>query len=147
MSRQSADATQSAELGHRTGDHSPAPWEEATVDLDGAPDYGLTIIAADGEIVCDLYDHIGPCFERFAGDKANARLIAAAPDMYAALCAVMSDTDDLDLDLLADLMPDTVKMINAALLKADGLQRVRVDHQSDDQSSAAVSERSERVVP
>lgn len=48
------------------------------------------------------------------------RVFAAAPEMYAALCAVMSDTDDLDLDLIADLSPDTVKLINAALLKAEG---------------------------
>ena len=53
-------------------------------------------------------------------NAADARLIAAAPDMYEALCAVMSDTDDLDLDILADLSPETVKLINAALLKAEG---------------------------
>ena len=51
---------------------------------------------------------------------AEQRMADAAPEMYAALCAVMSDTDDLDLDLIADLSPATVKLIHAALAKAEG---------------------------
>lgn len=60
-----------------------------------------------------------------SGNVSNeeAIMMGAARDMYEALCAVMSDTDDLDLDLLADLTPDTVRLINAALAKAEGRDR------------------------
>jgi hypothetical protein len=76
--------------------HTPGPW---CLYQDGL---WFDIYTADDEHVVAIQTAI-----------ANARLIAAAPEMYEALCAVMSDTDDLDLDIVADL-------INAALLKAEG---------------------------
>lgn len=97
----SADATQPSDRTDLAGDQSAEQVSLRVGDLG-------TLVDADGA------QH---------GISFNPRLdrvFAAAPEMYAALCAVMSDTDDLDLDLIADLSPDTVKLINAALLKAEG---------------------------
>jgi hypothetical protein len=63
-------------------DATPRPWHVETNALEGTDDVGFTILSND-EIVCDLYQHAGACLLRFDNDEANARLIAAAPDMLA----------------------------------------------------------------
>jgi hypothetical protein len=52
--------------------HTPGPWT-----IDGAHS-GSEIIAEHGDIVAFVYED----------NAANAALIAAAPDMYAALCSM-----------------------------------------------------------
>jgi hypothetical protein len=70
--------------------HTPGPWR--VVD-DGSRCDGVWVSPPDGAkpVICDL---IGRVFDREAGcsqitpeDEANARLIAAAPEMYEALKA------------------------------------------------------------
>ena len=72
--------------------HTPGPWEEASFELEGLgdlalPQHGLCIIAGDEseELICNLYEHMGSHLEQFTNAKANARLIAAAPELLEAL--------------------------------------------------------------
>lgn len=52
---------------------------------------------------------------------ANARLIAAAPDLLAALEALMRwETCDLDVESAATLMDEVCSMARAAIAKAKG---------------------------
>jgi hypothetical protein len=105
--------------------HTPGPWTVTRLED------GLFMCHTIGDTVCfGDPNHVEP------DDSANFRLIAAAPEMYAALCAVLSDTDELDLDLLADMSPQTARLIHAALAKAEGKA---VDHQSGSASPEAVS--------
>jgi len=56
------------------------------------------------------------------GDRANARLIAAAPDMYEALQSVLDDVQFMIEDgYIGDIMDDILYVkARAALAKADG---------------------------
>ena len=63
--------------------HTPGLWEVCRTELDGTDDVGLEV---QGETtVCLLYEHQGTSLRCFKRDHANARLIAAAPDLLAAL--------------------------------------------------------------
>lgn len=64
--------------------HTPGPWH---VDPDPRPDmeWNNHIYGADGMAVCFMAHSDGKDDER---DEANARLIAAAPDLLSALEAV-----------------------------------------------------------
>ena len=82
--------------------HSPAPW--AIVDSVPCSEIGYrAVLDADGFTICDP----SPMGE------ANARLIAAAPDLLAALQLIEIDKDG-DGFICADAMP----IIRAAIEKA-----------------------------
>lgn len=73
-----------------TTKHTPGPWiidNEVSEDIAGQPTLG---IYADGPeeygYVCGI--HCGPDADITEQDYVNATLIAAAPAMYADLCAV-----------------------------------------------------------
>lgn len=59
--------------------HTPGPWSEGVVVFDTSDGYGLIVYAPRDVVVAHGYGT-----ER-AEAAANARLIAAAPEMYAAL--------------------------------------------------------------
>ncbi len=81
--------------------HTPGPWEET---------YGKKIYA-NGRVVAEVMTHER---EHEDEDSANARLIAAAPEMLAAIqCALK------DLGTGFDGMP-SVGMCRAAIAKATG---------------------------
>ena len=63
--------------------HTPGPWMQ---EYDGA--------VAIGEQVCIPVDHCGPDDVPHAERKANARLIAAAPDLLAALQMALDADQD-----------------------------------------------------
>lgn len=86
--------------------HTPGPW---TVD-DSVPDEAVYVMCPSGTIA-----NVGPCGTPDDEDKANARLIAAAPDLLEALkntlCYLEADSDD-------DTEREDYAQANAALAKA-----------------------------
>lgn len=93
------------------GDHTPGTWEAGT-DEDG----GLIFAWANGKcrVVAntdDQHENIPP--EEF---EANARLIAAAPDLLAACKQVKKYLDGMGLDWLGN----DDDPLESAIAKADG---------------------------
>ena len=96
--------------------HTPGPWEFST-HYDHPKDYAIT--APDGQTVAIALR----VFERNSMDgwtpldkktEANARLIAAAPDLLAA-CKNIQDNFDKNLT-------EPMRIINEAVVKAEGEQ-------------------------
>jgi hypothetical protein len=110
-----------------TGDYTPGPWRIADliVQYGMFPNDGSSVVMAGGNVVA----HANPQLpvKRGKGHEhkidperdANARLIAAAPELYEALAAANIFKADFD--------PETRRKVSAALAKATGLS----DHQSD----------------
>lgn len=88
--------------------HAPAPW---LICYDGQID------AADGSLVCRFGWHSAKEFRDDTRDRHTARLIAAAPDLLAALKAILPEgwADDDSMDHLPG-----VKLARAAIAKAEG---------------------------
>lgn len=98
-----------------TARHTPAPWEHKT---DGAGGYnivanGITIAATTGGCHDDVPADVEDC---------NARLIAAAPDLLAALQYLVDDIMDADEDRNPETGEeyDSVTVAREALAKAKG---------------------------
>ena len=91
--------------------HSKGPWWDAPVELEGTDQCGLTILSDNDEVICDLYEHTGPSLEIYPNDRANACLIAAAPDMLAALNIALHDYT---------LNDSAARVVEAAIAKATG---------------------------
>lgn len=70
--------------------HARAPW-----DWKDCRDFAQ-LVDADGEVVCDDGSAAGEYGQVIAPDSANARLIAAAPELLEALEAITAlyDTDE-----------------------------------------------------
>jgi hypothetical protein len=85
--------------------HTPAPWYWADNVPDAPPHYRM-VVDADGFTVCDP----SPMGE------ADARLIAAAPDLLAALRNVIASYRANDPDSMANAINDA----EAAIAKATG---------------------------
>ena len=90
---------------------TPGPWE-ANFSFPGRDGIGdVWQIDADGHAVCTTQFCYAP------NTEANARLIAAAPDLLEALlkarAALVGDPDSFDIDYAFDVM-------NAAIAKAEG---------------------------
>lgn len=80
------------------GTHTPAPWLSTN--------HGLTIKTGRGDIVCHVR----------SGENidADARLIAAAPELLAALKGFMNNTS------VVHGLPHTARAAAAAIAKAEG---------------------------
>ena len=100
--------------------HTPGPW--IICDTDGQTPH---IVAEHGKqwknpTICNFYDDvtpwdsvtIGSWYEQTENHKANARLIAAAPDLLAALQSLINDQRDASLPVLSQA--------RAAIAKATG---------------------------
>lgn len=87
--------------------HTPGPWRVV------ATPNGWTLYAADGsEVVAD-----------FDTEAANARLIAKAPEMYAALQTFINDINAVGVEYCEREWPDLVPSYHAAcnlLTEIDG---------------------------
>lgn len=83
-----------------TNTHTPGPWECSGIAIMAG---GHCIATCDTE-AANTSDKI---------NKANARLIAAAPDLLALVQEVLSDE-------LASLAPGTIERARAAIAKATG---------------------------
>ena len=83
------------------GKHTPGPWV-VVIDDDGNPLSGRPGVFSSEELDCGIVHWDGfvqPYWRSARGDKeihANARLIAAAPDMLEALQALVSANNSTD---------------------------------------------------
>jgi hypothetical protein len=89
--------------------HTPGPWEVIT-DVDR--------FEIDSRTRC-----VAVTRDNRSDDAANAALIAAAPDMYEALAALVAAFDSRETDPAWQMRPSTVaawKASAAAIAKAEG---------------------------
>ncbi len=94
------------QAGHANQKHTPGPWE--VHELADGPSKTI------GPLGVFVAQTIG------GNDTANARLIAAAPDLLAACKETLQCCDAINQDD-ADLLPsDTISQIEAAIAKAEG---------------------------
>lgn len=91
--------------------HTPGPWYMATCN--GKPSYDR-IFGDSGIDVCQMLDIWEDPFPNY---KANAKLIAAAPDLLEACMMAMQDTIML-LDETAEFTPENLKSTIEALSNA-----------------------------
>ncbi len=92
--------------------HTPAPWSVEIDHSSNAPEFIRTYV--DGE----MYDLASVLCDETGNATANARLIAAAPDLLAALQMVNRIWSH---DQTANLAPDSpVAIVRAAIAKATG---------------------------
>ena len=89
-----------------TGGHSPGPWSE---DPEGEVAY--TVEDAEGVPICDVY--------RETHGEANARLIASAPELLAALKSCVPFVEHVAAQSGGDGSL-TLAQIRAAIAKAEG---------------------------
>lgn len=75
--------------------HTPGPW---FVDLDIRPgmEWNNHIVARDGDLRICFMAHGGEYEDKQAEAEANARLIAAAPELLAALELLVKDVGDYE---------------------------------------------------
>jgi len=88
--------------------YTPGPWHE----------HSHRQIGPDEGVVAEVWSAIGTTdVDRIAQADANARLIAAAPELHQALAEVLGDyRNDL-----AMIRPRTLKLIVSALAKVEGV--------------------------
>ena len=107
--------------------HTPGPWKLNTDGDTGMNDSGCILDSIGHVIVTEIYGTFKN--GRTTGEaEANARLIAAATDLLAALRAIVARIngvwDDPDLLAFGELLPDTEADIEAiasqAIAKARG---------------------------
>jgi hypothetical protein len=91
--------------------HSLGPWE-----TDRAARGGIGVYTRQGAMVCKVTQWGGPLGQTIT--EANAALLAAAPDMLAALQDIMAESsrDDDDHDVIATIQG----LCRAAIAKAKG---------------------------
>ena len=103
--------------------HTPGPWKtkgpsKYMPSISDGGDYG--ILNADGDIIAEAICRVG--VNKYCPAEQNAFLIAAAPDMYAALKAI-ADRDIAYMN--GRVMGDQIEMrcveqARAAIAKAEG---------------------------
>jgi hypothetical protein len=95
---------------------TPGPWTVGSNNPDGSDPYGPIPIKAKWHRIAKLGLDDAPVQDYNSEQWANARLIAAAPDLYEAC--------DLAFELMESLphsvMPDQVELVRNALAKARG---------------------------
>ena len=91
--------------------HTPGPWhcERAKIAIDGAYDYAIYTLA-DRQIIAEAFGRSD--VTRFHNAEANACLIAAAPDLLAALKRTVELADAEGFAVPAEAL--------AAIAKAEG---------------------------
>lgn len=86
--------------------HTPGPWSIA--------DTKTSIDGPDGSLICSITAYRTPTPRQ----ACNARLIAAAPELLAALALLLLETEDDQR-----VMPQTKRACRAAVNKATGEQQ------------------------
>jgi hypothetical protein len=94
--------------------HTPGPWERETRPDSGGAE--RPIVVGDGDLVCAV-SRRGLARQEA---EANARLIAAAPDLLAASKAIEAALTDLDVDFEPeDDLKRALNAVRAAVAKAE----------------------------
>ncbi len=96
--------------GKNMTQHSLGPWE-----TDRAARGGIGVYTRQGAMVCKVTQWGGPLGQTTTG--ANAALIAAAPDMLAALEAIAAETTGYDTE---DMIATIQGLCRDAIAKAKG---------------------------
>jgi hypothetical protein len=91
---------------------TPGPW--ADVSQARGRDKSSLVATSDGPLAIDCTQS----GKTLAQDRANARLIAAAPDLYEALAQVVAEYDVSDHDDMHRVASDMVRIARAALASA-----------------------------
>jgi hypothetical protein len=94
--------------------HTPGPWQTDQAEHD-APYQDIRIHAGKGSI-CRVWIDDAPVHDYNAEQRANARLIAAAPELLEALKRLMGETTTMQ-DAL-----EAAQQARAAIAKAEGEQ-------------------------
>ena len=94
--------------------HTPGPWQTDQAEHD-APYQDIRIHAGKGSI-CSVWIDDAPLHDYNAEQRANARLIAAAPDLLEAL----KQTRDAFIGISIEVQADALRVARAAIAKAEG---------------------------
>lgn len=86
--------------------HTPGPWRFAAVSIEISSLPAFVVQGPNSYDVCEIHGDLGV-------EEGDARLIAAAPDLLAALIAV-----ELDNGTAATI--ETLTLVRAAIAKAKG---------------------------
>ena len=104
--------------------HTPGPWAISCIRTRESGEPVLQILGGDGKCYAMVF-YSDKTPEEHAASYADARLIAAAPDLLAALKFIFEHIADKDRDL-SDLYPAfglnssrAIEMARAALAKAE----------------------------
>lgn len=111
--------------------HTPGPWNFEVGDFNGVPRdgaLGSIVSGADDIYLAEVWNDYEA---EDASDEAlglpaqgtavaNARLIAAAPDLFAALTMVRDADDECRRDALVTIPDHARALIDAAIAKAEG---------------------------
>ncbi len=98
--------------------HTSGPWTLRIEEGHAESGYREIYVEGSGHDLAIIY-----CDESvmsWAKDRANARLIAAAPDLYAALAGLLAMIDSVTLRQERELREEFVPKAVAALAKARG---------------------------
>lgn len=100
--------------------HTPGPWSSNPFSMTGA-------VWAENEFIASVYPNAPKgwdglsAYHRSDEMKANAQLIAAAPDLLAALKEVSDWINNWSPDFIMDEeWPDTDEKLRAAIARAEG---------------------------
>jgi len=94
--------------------HTPGPWTH-----DEAQDFRICVFTEGPEDpICDVRCHDGSSSGEHG--EANARLIAAAPELLSALHIAKHYADCHDLATADEKVREDLEVINAAIAKAEG---------------------------
>lgn len=98
---------------------TPGPWNQSyRLDQDGM--YNTEVYDALGKTIATLAWHPVPIKGGWATDRdANARLIAASPDLYEALTVLLSNVGDYEL---GSSRHQAINIAETALTRARGEQ-------------------------
>jgi len=105
--------------------HTPGPWRLSNyhnpyryIVRDGGSDDNDAFAVQEGRLICEVAASKRPTISEF---KANACLIAAAPDLLSVCKAILAanESDGFDFDGVA-LYPEIKGQLKAAIEKAEG---------------------------
>ncbi len=103
--------------------HTPGPWAvskgyDGSLSVSATKSFRINNISAGTPVICDVYPHLDA--DGFSGE-ANARLIAAAPDLLEALLGMLAiDQENHQRGHDDDDVCKEVQTARAAIAKATG---------------------------
>ena len=94
---------------------TPGPWHTCTNNYRTGDLWVVSF--SDGEVICALHDEEDRAFRDIPENKANAKLIAAAPVMYEVIKDVLGYFDEGKPE---EWENEIVEKLEASLVKAEG---------------------------